>query len=487
MAKKATPAKSKGKDTDKKSRTKVDKAVDKAFNPYAGYTRVLDEVAKKLSDADTLDDVVPMSTGSLVLDYILGGGIRPAWYTNFGPEQSAKTTAALLVMASAIKHEVPIISLRDFEGSTGNSLPYVKSILKTSGIKMSKEELFGKKDDKTGDWLVPPRVRYSSSTKGVSFFNWFAAILRRLPDKKLLNGKWWLVYDDDKSNAHMKEHADATMAKRYGAGIYVPAPDSGLQGVVIVDSYPNMNPDYKDEDNSDNSLALQARMFSKNLPRVKGSLASKKVAVLGVNQLRDVPMAMFGPKEAEPCGKALRYNSDARLRFYPRALSAIKLWPKEDKVKKGFEVERSIDGGKDFYKYISVKAVKNKLSESDREGFIRLWTKDSNGTAHGVDPVYDTMHYLKASGQLKGKGRTALTLFWNHSKSTRPLSWDDFKLWILGSKDDMASVCKKAGIPKPMNLRKMCFAQMASGKAELLFSAQGKATQGTDEDDEDGE
>lgn len=469
--------------TKKETNSKVKKAADKTFNPYASYSDVLDDVAKKLSDADTLDDVVPMSTGSLVLDYILGGGIRPAWYTNFGPEQSAKTTAALLVMASSIKHNVPIISLRDFEGSTGNSLPYVKSILKTSGIKMTKEELFGKKDDKTGKWMVAPRVRYSSSTKGVSFFNWFAAVLRRLPDKKLLNGVWWLVYEDEKANAHLKEHADATMPKKYGHGIYVKAPDGGLQGVVIVDSYPNMNPDYKDEDQSDNSLALQARMFSKNLPRVKGYLASKKVAVLGINQLRDVPMAMFGPKEAEPGGKALRYNSDARLRFYPRALSAIKLWPKEDKIKKGYEVERSIDGGKDFYKYISVKAVKNKLSESDREGFIRLWTKDSNGVAHGVDPVYDTLHYLKSSGQLKGKGRTALTLFWNHEKSTRTLSWDDFKLWILGSKEDMAAVSKKAGIPKPMNLRKACFNQISSGKSEILFSSVGKTTSNEDEDE----
>ena len=167
----------------KAKKSKAEKAADKTFDPYAGYNDVLDSVARKLSDADTLDDVVPMSTGSLVLDYIEGGGVRPAWYTHFGPEQSAKTTGALLIMASAIKHNVPIISFRDFEGSTGNSIPYVKSILKTSGIKMSKEELFGKKDDKTGKWLVAPRVRYSSSTKGVSFFNWFVAVLRRLPDK----------------------------------------------------------------------------------------------------------------------------------------------------------------------------------------------------------------------------------------------------------------------------------------------------------------
>jgi len=486
MAKKDKEPKA-SKKTSKVSREKVDKAVEKAFNPYASYTGVLDDVAKKLSDADTIDDVVPMSTGSLVLDYIEGGGIRPAWYTHFGPEQSAKTTGALLIMASAVKHNVPIVSLRDFEGSTGNSIPYVQNILKTSGIKMTKAELFGKKDDKTGKWIVPPRVRYSASTKGVSFFNWFAAVLRRLPDKKLLNNEWWLVYEDEKVNAGFKEHADMSMPKRYGKGIYLKAPDGGLQGVVIVDSYPNMNPDYKDEDESDNSLALQARMFSKNLPRVKGYLASKKVAVIGINQLRDVPMAMFGPKEQEPGGKALRYNSDVRLRFYPRALSAPPLWPKEDKLKKGFEAERSIDGGKDLYKYIHVKAAKNKLSESEREGYLRLWTKDSQGEAHGVDPVFDTMLYLKLTGQISGKGRSALTFLWGREKTKNPksLSWDEYKLWILGTKEDMMKMSKKAGLPKPMNLRSACFKQMASGKAEELFAAVSKSSQDSKDDSDD--
>jgi hypothetical protein len=389
-------------------------------------------------------------------------------------------------MAAAIKANVPIVSLRDFEGSTGNSIPYVKSILATAGIKMSKDELFGKKDPKTGNWIIAPRVRYSSSTMGISFFNWFASVLRRLPDKKKLNNEWWLVYDDDKENQHMAEHGDKTMAKKYGKGIYMLAPDGGLQGVVIVDSYPNMNPSTKDEDTEDNSLALQARMFSKNLPRVKGYLASKKVAVIGINQLRDVPMAMFGPKESEPGGKALRYNSDARLKHTPRAIgNHIPLWAKPDAKKKAFESEASVEGGKDWYRYIHVKAAKNKLSESDREGYIRLWTKDGEGIAHGIDPVFDTMNYLKLSGQLSGKGRKALTLDWDGTKGKKSLSWEEFKLWILGTKEDMEKMSKRAGLERPMNLRSQCFKQMANGKAEAMFQALSKTNAASDEGDED--
>jgi hypothetical protein len=248
-----------------------------------------------------------------------------------------------------------------------------------------------------------------------------------------------------------------------------------------------MNPDTKDEDNVDNSLALQARMFSKNLPRVKGYLASKKVALIGINQLRDVPMAMFGPKEQEPGGKALRFNSDVRLRWYPRALSAAPLWPKASK-KGGYEEEPSVLAeGKDKYKYIHVKAAKNKLSESEREGFIRLWTKDADGIAHGIDPVFDTMFYLRSTGQLEGKKRAALRLIWNGEKRGKEMDWQDFKRWILGDKDTMAKMSKKAGAPKPMNLRAACFKQIASGKGEELYKAMDAASEKAGSKDDDGD
>lgn len=473
----------------KKSKSKIkNKNEDEAkLDLYADFNSILDEVAHKLSDADTLDDFPPMSTGSLILDLIEGGGIRPAMYTHFGPEQSAKTTGALLILASAIKNQIPIKSLRDFEGSTGNSIPYVSNILKTAGIKLTKDELFGKKNKVTGKWEVPPTVRYSSNTMGVSFFNWFASILRRLPDKKMLEQEWYLVYDDTKENqAKYREFAVEGMAKKYGKGIYIKAPDDKLQGLVICDSYPNMNPTSKDEDEQDNSLAAQARMFSKNLPRVKGYLASKKVALVGINQLRDVPMAMFGPKEQEPGGKALRFNSDVRLRWYPRALSAIPLWPRASK-KGRLEEEPSVTvkGGVDKYKYVHVSAAKNKLSEGDREGYIRLWTKDALGEAHGIDPVFDTMLYLRHTGQLEGKKRSALRLFWGCEKRGKEIDWQDFKLWILGTKDDMAKISKKAGAPKPMNLRAACFKQMRDGTAERLFKKNEQFVDKTKADDED--
>lgn len=482
--------KKKAKARDEAEEDESDSEASSGFDPAQYIGASLDEVAKKLSDADTLDDMQPMSSGSLCLDLVLGGGIRAAWYTNFGPEQSAKTTGSLCILASSVKHKVPMKALRDFEGSTGNSVPYVTSIMRTNGVNLTKDELFGKKDPKSGKWLVPPTIRYSASTRGVSFFNWFVAVLTRLPDKKMLNNEWWLVYEDTKENqAKLGQYGDKTMAKKYGKGIYIKAPDGGLQGLVVLDSYPNMNPDYKDEEEGDNSLALQARMFSKNLPRVKGYLASKKVAVIGVNQLRDVPMAMYGPSESEPCGKALKYNSDVRLRWYPRAVNSAPLWATQAK-KGGLEVERAIDGGKDYYKYIHVSATKNKLSENSRETFIRLWTKDSQRVAHGIDPVHDTIYYLWQTGQLVAVGskdkRNNLKLTLGKEESKK-LTWMDLKVMVLGDKKQMVETCKKVGI-KPRNLRSWCFKQVASGEGErLLKLAEASADSGKPTDAGDGD
>lgn len=450
-------------------------AVEK-FNPYAHITGVLDEVSKKMADADTLDDMKPMSTGSLILNLVTGG-IRAAWYTNFGPEQSAKTTGALLVMASGVKENIPFLALRDFEGSTGNSIPYVTSIMKTNGVSLTKDQLFGKKDPKTGKWVVNPRIRYSASTRGVGFFNWFSAVLRRLPDKKMLENKWYLVYEDTKENVAMfGEYADKSMPKKYGKGLYLEAPDDKLQGIVMLDSYPNMNPDAKDEDEGDNSLALAARMFSKNLPRVKGYLASKKVAVIGINQLRDVPMAMYGPSESEPGGKALKYNSDVRVRWYPRSLSAVPLWPQPAK-KGGQEVERALGGGKDYYKYINIQGAKNKLAPAGREGWIRLWTKDENGQAHGIDPVFDTAYYLWLTGQLvpegRGKKRSQLKLKIKGQES-KVFDWMTLKTLVLGDKKTIKETCEKIKI-KPIMIRDFCFKQWASGEGEELYAEREKA------------
>ena len=448
------------------------------------YGDTLDVIEKRQNfETSSVEDIPPMSTSMLSHDMLLGGGIRPSWYSSIGAEQSAKTTSALTIMASAVKNKIPLVHFSDYEGSSSSSGPYIKSILESVGLKITKAELFGKKDD-AGKWLIPPKVRYRSESALEAFFDYMHAVLSDLPDKRFIANKWWLVFEDNKQNKiRYGEHADDAMPKRHGSGIWVPAPDGNLQAIFFVDSYPAMLPSDQDKEEGNNSLALQARSFSKHIPRVKGRMARKMVAVVGINQLRAVPMAMFGPKENEPGGNALKLYSDARIKHTSRALSAA---PFPTKAGKDFnEIESSVEfeGGVDKYRYVHMKTTKNKLSMPGRESFIRIWIEDGQGQARGLCPVFDTIYYLKETGQISGK-RSAFKLNIKGLETTKkPVTWDMLKKWILGTKEDMTKISTHLGL-KPMSIRAYCFKQMRDGVAEELY-IETKQSKTTVEDDEE--
>ena len=445
----------------------------------------IDEISRRQGfDSDALEDTAPMSTGLLMLDLLYGGGIRPAWYTHFGPEQSAKTTGVLSIVASAIKQGVPMIAFCDYEGSTKNSKPYVANILKTMGVDKTIGQVFGTKDPTTGVWSIPPIIRYRAETRGEAFFDWLSEVLRVLPDKKKVNGKWWLVFEDNKVNkVKVGEYANREMAKKYGSGLWVEAQDGKLQAIVCVDSYPAMNPTSNDEEETDNSLALQARMFSKQLPRVKGRLAPKMVAVIGTNQLRANPMDRYHP-EVEPGGTALKFNSDVRCKFTPRA-SGMPLWPTFNSENK-YEEEPSIEGqGTDKYRYIQLHTKKNKLWTPNRKAWIRIWAEDYKAEGRGFDPVFDTACYLYYTGQLIGRGRKSMKLTFRDQ--TVAIKWQQLKKWVLGDRTAMKEVCTELGFAKPFSIRRECFKQMESGAAEKMYSDWMQGTSSSEDEDDSSE
>lgn len=447
-----------------------------AFDYLSLLNTTIDDISRREGfESDTLEDLPPMSTGLLVMDLLYGGGIRPGWYTHFGREQSCKTTGALTIMASAIKHKVPLIAFCDYENSTRNSKIYVGNILQGMGVTTPIDEIFGKHNKKTGDWEIPPKVRFRSESRGDVFFTWLHNILVALPDKRCINGEWWVVFDETKENvAKLGEFANKTMAKRYGKGLWLPATDGGtLQAVIFVDSYPGMNPLANDEDDPNQTIALQARMFSAGLRRVKGRLASKMVAVVGINQLRVNPLAMYGPNEVEPCGESLKFNSDVRCKFTPRA-SGFPLWGEINKESK-FEEEPSAEGeGIDRYRYVQIFTFKNKLWTPNRLGWLRLWHSDYEGMGRGFDPVFDTAYYLMLTGQLKGRGRKSMQIKLRGvgMKDFVPIKWNDLKWWVLGDKDEHAEICERLGLQKVFGLRSLCFKQLENGVAEKMYVAQ---------------
>lgn len=484
--KKAAPAKT----TKKAASDEVLEEIEKAtktpkFDVRAFYRGTIDDVSRRQGvEADPMEDIQPLSTGLLMLDLLYGGGIRPAMYTHAGDEQTAKTTLALMVMVNAVNKNVPLIAFWDYEGSTKNSKPYLASILKSMGAKVGIRDVFGKKDKETGKWVVHPVVQYYPETVGEKFFDWMASIQKQYPDKRMVAGKWWLIYEDNKANKAMIGDAhDPKMAKKYGKGLWVEAPDGNLQGVIIVDSYPAMNPDSNDDEEADNSLGVHARFFAKHLPRIKGRMGKKMISLIGMNQLSDIPMAMYGPKQQESCGKKLRYYSDVRIWNTKRGsgMPFNAVFDKEE----GVEIEKSVTGkGNDFYRYIQTKTVKNKLWTPGRKAWFRIWVSDAEGNGCGLDPFFDTIMYLKETGQLAGNDRKRLTLKLHGMDPIQKPTWMELKTWVLGTKEQKIEVCKKFKIAKPFCLRAWCFKQSESGKGETLYVEQ-KGEKKEAEDSED--
>lgn len=438
----------------KRRSAKAESAEVEVFNPLGDIDDEIDEIEKSyaLTGASLGSDEDRQHTGLLELDLILGKGIKAGWYTFFGAEQSCKSTGASTWMTAALNSNVPIIQMWDYEGSS--SPEYIENIMEVAGIDMPIEQVFGIRDPKTQKWAVKPRVRYYSEGVGERFFDSLARLERVLPDKLSMNDQWYYVYDGTKANrAIVGDRFDKNYWRKTGK-FRVEAPNGGLQALIILDSYPAMLPEKQDVDDPGSAMAVQARMFSDQIKRVKGKLKAKCIAVVGVNQLRKAPMVSYGSPEYEPGGEALKFYSDVRLRMQPRVMNAAPGITAKGAVLE----EKSISGGTDTYRFVHVRAHKNKLSVPNLEGWLRLWITDSNGEARGFDPAYDTWRYLVNTGQCGGK-MNAMKLSIQGHECKRTVTWMQFKKLVLGSKAVMKEVYDELGM-KPFHLRKFCIDQL---------------------------
>jgi len=427
-----------------------------------------------------------LSTGLLCADLMYGkGGIAPGMHTMAGPEQSAKTTFAIWVLAHSLSQSVGLRVLWDAENSSGSSVDYVENIFAAAGKGLSSAEIFGIK--KNGKFITEPAIYYRDEGEMDTFFDWTAALLRRLPDKRFEDGQWWLIYEGTKENkAKFKDSLDRGMSSKNDA-VYIKSPDGGaLQAIILTDSWPSLLPKSMDTDDPKAGMALQAREFSRHLPRIKGRLRAKRVALIGINQLREKPGVMYGDPLYEPGGQALRFNSDTRIWMNPRALSGV---PYHPKGKGQIEEEEGIMGGKDIYRYIHVKARKNKLSVPGLEMWFRIWVRDENGVARGFCPVWDTFYALVLTGQASGK-RSAIRLnITGLGEAKRTLTWLQFKHLILGTPEDQAKIYKYIGYERAINLRAGLFNLSKKGKLEDLFLEEHRSSmkKGKEVDEEEDE
>jgi len=137
------------------------------------------------------------------------------------------------------------------------------------------------------------------------------------------------------------EHAfDQFYAKALGvdvANLYIAQPDNGEQGlemadnlirsgaidILVIDSVAALTPKAEIEgEMGDSQMGLQARLMSKALRKLTGSIHKANTCCIFINQLRDKIGVMFGNPETTTGGNALKFYASVRIDI--RRAAAIK-------------------------------------------------------------------------------------------------------------------------------------------------------------------
>lgn len=203
------------------------------------------------------DDVEVISTGSLSLDISLGiGGIPVGMYTEIsGPESSGKTTTALTIVREAIK--------------AGKKVMYID---------------------------VERALDYGYT-------------------RQIIGDDVHIITDLEEIDDDVELVVTSPELAEEALGIAEAAIDSGIFGLVILDSIGALAPKKEKEDNlEDSNVALTPRLLTKWLRRNSYSVKNNRVAFVFLNQVRAKIGSYMGGYET-PGGYALKHYIGARIEF----------------------------------------------------------------------------------------------------------------------------------------------------------------------------
>lgn len=455
------------------------RAMQKAFG------KRVDAVDKKLGLNFALTKQPRISTGLKSVDLMLGNGLVPGFSVFVGQEQSAKSTACMTTLRSSLRYNVPVRKYFDAEGAIDRR--YTGNILGTDSF----TSVFGDRD-RMGKWIVPPECLYHDNNIIETVFRDMHRTASFMPDKVYREDlkTWFLVFDRDRDSVALCkelvasgaiESPDKTLYKstaRYWCSI---GDDDSPQAVFFVDSFPAMIPEKIDEEEmSDNGLAIEARFLGKYMKLLRGKLRPKGIILLGVNQMRDRPMA--GPGQLpyyETGGNALKFASDSRSMWTSRV--PMDNFPRF-KDNKGLCVEESVEfeGGIDLYAFKGVTNIKNKLGQPFRKSAARVWIKDGEGEPRGFDPVYDIWRFFDTLGVVEDF--QPLTVTDSRKKfhiNLKPVddvnwTWPMFKSMIIGQYDKdrrLMKIAQDLGAPVRFDLIGYCKKLLDSGRTEDMLAA----------------